>query len=191
MSSVWTPVLLLSGSGADKSRPHPASVSPASSGLYTPTLRAEGDAAETPHGGCRGSVSHTPRCGLRKTHIVPSPSGRPLFLIPSSFPQGSDMLACHNYWHWALYLIEKVSWLAHPVSTSGGRAVFCPSPSFVFRGALFCVCPFKWCPESIGVSRWLFWLQPLQALVSVWTWKSRGLPAVCGDTSGRVSVLLG
>ncbi|XP_014388661.1 PREDICTED: tetratricopeptide repeat protein 38 [Myotis brandtii] len=21
--------------------------------------------------------------------------------------KGSDMLACHNYWHWALYLIEK------------------------------------------------------------------------------------
>lgn len=22
------------------------------------------------------------------------------------------MLACHNYWHWALYLIEKVRWAA-------------------------------------------------------------------------------
>lgn len=31
-------------------------------------------------------------------------------LIPFFFPQDSDMLACHNYWHWALYLIEKVSW---------------------------------------------------------------------------------
>lgn len=29
-------------------------------------------------------------------------------LILSFFPQDSDMLACHNYWHWALYLIEKV-----------------------------------------------------------------------------------
>ena len=24
------------------------------------------------------------------------------------FVQGCDMLACHNYWHWALYYIEKV-----------------------------------------------------------------------------------
>ena len=30
----------------------------------------------------------------------------------SFFLQDSDMLACHNYWHWALYLIEKVGYLA-------------------------------------------------------------------------------
>lgn len=31
------------------------------------------------------------------------------------------MLACHNYWHWALYLIEKVR--RHP-----GSLLLCPLP---------------------------------------------------------------
>lgn len=42
---------------------------------------------------------------------VPTPTAQPgcqIFLMLLFFPQDSDMLACHNYWHWALYLIEKV-----------------------------------------------------------------------------------
>ena len=42
---------------------------------------------------------------------VPTPTAQPgcqIFLTLLFFPQDSDMLACHNYWHWALYLIEKV-----------------------------------------------------------------------------------
>lgn len=31
-----------------------------------------------------------------------------IFYFLFFFPQNSDMLACHNYWHWALYFIEKV-----------------------------------------------------------------------------------
>ena len=38
----------------------------------------------------------------------PPTLGCQIFLILLFFPQDSDMLACHNYWHWALYLIEKV-----------------------------------------------------------------------------------
>lgn len=119
-------VLLLSSSGADKSRP-PQPQFPQPVQACAPTLRAEGGAGDTPHSGCRGSVSHTPRCGLCRTHLVPVPSGCPLPLTLSFFPQDSDMLACHNYWHWALYLIEKVSWLAPPVSASRGRAASSPA----------------------------------------------------------------
>lgn len=42
------------------------------------------------------------------------------------------MLACHNYWHWALYLIEKVSWLAvlsyKDVQRNKYLSTFCGSP---------------------------------------------------------------
>uniref|UniRef100_A0A8C6QEW9 Tetratricopeptide repeat protein 38 n=1 Tax=Nannospalax galili TaxID=1026970 RepID=A0A8C6QEW9_NANGA len=46
----------------------------------------------------------------------------------------SDMLACHNYWHWALYLIEKVRChlfrLSHPVQMFGKQELpsshWCP-----------------------------------------------------------------
>lgn len=31
-----------------------------------------------------------------------------IFIYLFVFLQNSDMLACHNYWHWALYFIEKV-----------------------------------------------------------------------------------
>lgn len=60
----------------------------------------------------QGSVSHTDRCevlhGHETTSVLFFPAVCQFSLILSFLPQDSDMLACHNYWHWALYLIEKV-----------------------------------------------------------------------------------
>ncbi|XP_042638866.1 tetratricopeptide repeat protein 38 [Orycteropus afer afer] len=47
-----------------------------------------------------------------QTHSAPGPQEKDTCFFSgatfsSFFPQDSDMLACHNYWHWALYLIEE------------------------------------------------------------------------------------
>lgn len=49
--------------------------------------------------------------------------GCQMFLTLLFSPQGSDMLACHNYWHWALYLIEKVRWPAVLPCRGGGPCI--------------------------------------------------------------------
>lgn len=63
-------------------------------------------------------------------------------LILSFFPQDCDMLACHNYWHWALYLIEKVRWPAVlsyvDVQRTKSLSTFCST-----LGITFCVFTFK------------------------------------------------
>lgn len=60
---------------------------------------------------------------LRGSALTRTAAAYPQYRLPAARPwavrmfphspvlsQGSDMLACHNYWHWALYLIEKVRW---------------------------------------------------------------------------------
>lgn len=59
----------------------------------------------------RGGVCRADRCGVLRRHNSCSSLPHSLSRLPltlSSSPQDADMLACHNYWHWALYLIEKV-----------------------------------------------------------------------------------
>lgn len=89
-SSVLTLLPPLSRSGADKLSPPPASF---------------------PQGICararRPSVAQKRRA---RTGLSGCPADASLIL--SFLLQDSDMLACHNYWHWALYLIEKVRRLA-------------------------------------------------------------------------------
>nr|XP_015847110.1 tetratricopeptide repeat protein 38-like [Peromyscus maniculatus bairdii] len=59
----------------------------------------------------------------------------------------SDMLACHNYWHWALYLIEKGDYEAaltiydSHVSTLTLFMVWCCSCLLSLLACGLCVCP--------------------------------------------------
>lgn len=83
-----------------------ANVSPASPGLRLPgNAGTRGTVPQSWPGECflpsqRGHKT-TPR------NCFPPQAVR-FFSNSLVLSQDSDMLACHNYWHWALYLIEKV-----------------------------------------------------------------------------------
>lgn len=76
--------------------------------LVSDSLVMQAHEAPSPRAG-PGNVSCPHRGATKPPPGTVFPHRRSDFsLILLFFPQDSDMLACHNYWHWALYLIEKV-----------------------------------------------------------------------------------
>lgn len=99
-------------------------------------------------GGMRPALAlEGPSCVVTKPQPVlfphgPSDFSNSLIPPPPPPPQDADMLACHNYWHWALYLIEKVRWLAvlyyKDVQRNKFVSTFCYVP-----GIIVWICTFK------------------------------------------------
>lgn len=105
------------------------------------------------------------------------------------------MLACHNYWHWALYLIEKVR---RPAVLSCEHVQRKKNFSALATLRSLCSLTFRvrTCKRCLG-ARWhrafeeRFGLKRPQALSTVRTRRSPGLCAVCGADFHPVFLLLG
>uniref|UniRef100_A0A6Q2Z808 Tetratricopeptide repeat protein 38 n=1 Tax=Esox lucius TaxID=8010 RepID=A0A6Q2Z808_ESOLU len=54
--------------------------------------------------------------------------------------KGCDMLACHNYWHWALYFLEKVQIVSRRGKASGAMLDIVDACSLLYRLEMEGVC---------------------------------------------------